>query len=1157
MSNFNVVTELLLNGVWTDITPDVFQGEAITVTRGRADQASTADPSSCALGLNNQTGKYSPRNPMGVHYGVIGRNTPLRTRLASAAQNYMALPGGATTLKEDGVSAATTPDAAVLDIVGDIDVRVDVEPCTWRPLHEFGLACKYVNSAANRITTGNIVSRSWRFWIDTNGYLVFSWNPSGGIAADITVSSTIPVPVTSGRLSVRVTLDVDLGGTDRRLFFYTAPTLGGAYTQLGAAVQTPGVTSINSGSADLDIGRAYAEIAGGSQQMLFQGKVYGAEVRSVIGGTVVASPDFTTLDVGGAAGLTDAQGRVWTMRGNATIANPTARFHGEVPAWPQRWDKTGRDIRTGVQAFGVARRLGKGYPSLRSTLYRALTSQPDMVAYWPAEDGDNATKLASAVPDGDPMNLYGVVELGSYDGFLASEPLPSTSSTQWTGTVPKYTSTGRTQAKFLMAIPAAGEVGGGGWNEVWRARAYGTAPLWVLSVSVGGSLRLQAFNEDNVQIHDSGAMAFGVNGKKLLVSVEFEHAGANINWTVSTLEVGQASGTSVNGTLLARTLGRVLRIGINTESFLADTAIGHISVHSGITNIADLSEQLGAFSGELATDRIMRLCREEAVPATVIGDSSDATRLGAQLPGQLLDLLRGAGDSDMGVLYEPREFLGLAYRTRASMYAQEADLTLAYDDETVSEMEPTEDDDEVHNDITVTREGGSSVRTELTTGTLSTLPPPLGVGRYEDGVSVSLRRDEDLPDQAGWRLHVGTVDEPRYPVLGLNLGAASFRSDAALTAAAMALDVGGRVLVTDAPMETTGPDDVQQLAQGFTETINPFVWLIGINCSPAAPWDVAVWDDTAGPGEARYSSDGSTLSAAALISGTALLLSGVSPGRASTPDVAALDIVGDIDIRVHAALDDWTPSATQTLVSKSLATGNQRSWQFSVNSTGNLVLVWSANGTATLTATSTAAPVVVNGAALWVRATLDVDNGAAGRDARFYTSTDGETWTQLGTTVTTATVTSIFNSSATVVVGAIDAGVSNRLAGKVSAVEIRNGIGGTVVARPEFGAQTVGTSSFADSTGKTWTITAPAAIASAAASLFPDTLFVSTPTGPVWSDTAVPYDICIGGERMTVTAVTGAGAAQVFTVTRSVNDVAKAHASGAAVGLFKPGIYAL
>jgi hypothetical protein len=65
-----------------------------------------------------------------------------------------------------------------------------------------------------------------------------------------------------------------------------------------------------------------------------------------------------------------------------------------------------------------------------------------------------------------------------------------------------------------------------------------------------------------------------------------------------------------------------------------------------------------------------------------------------------------------------------------------------------------------------------------------------------------------------------------------------------------------------------------------------------------------------------------------------------------------------------------------------------------------------------------------------------------------------------------------------------------------------------------------------------------------------------TTTGKEWVDTELPWDITIGGERMTVTAISGT-APQTFTVTRAVNGVEKSHAIAASVELAEPARLAL
>lgn len=66
---------------WTDITSYVRFNPAITITRGRADEFSTAAPARCTLWLSNSDGRFFPRNPTGAYYGQLRRNTPLRVRV--------------------------------------------------------------------------------------------------------------------------------------------------------------------------------------------------------------------------------------------------------------------------------------------------------------------------------------------------------------------------------------------------------------------------------------------------------------------------------------------------------------------------------------------------------------------------------------------------------------------------------------------------------------------------------------------------------------------------------------------------------------------------------------------------------------------------------------------------------------------------------------------------------------------------------------------------------------------------------------------------------------------------------------------------------------------------------------------------------------------
>ncbi|MGW0495040.1 hypothetical protein ACWD0Z_06255 [Streptomyces sp. NPDC003007] len=201
-------------------------------------------------------------------------------------------------------------------------------------------------------------------------------------------------------------------------------------------------------------------------------------------------------------------------------------------------------------------------------------------------------------------------------------------------------------------------------------------------------------------------------------------------------------------------------------------------------------------------------------------------------------------------------------------------------------------------------------------------------------------------------------------------------------------------------------------------------------------------------------------------------------GDASTPDTAALDITGDIDVRVDLTLLNWLQPEPGTtgifdLFAKYASTG--RSWLLGTLD-DTVLFRWSQDGTNLLNAQSAPLPIPADGR-LALRATLDVDNGSGGRTITFYTApTMAGPWTQLGSPVVQAGTTSIANTDTAVKVGDATNFVFTEALGRIHAAEVRNGIGGTVVAAPDFTVQAAGTTSFVDSAGRSWTVNGAASI---------------------------------------------------------------------------------
>ena len=219
-------------------------------------------------------------------------------------------------------------------------------------------------------------------------------------------------------------------------------------------------------------------------------------------------------------------------------------------------------------------------------------------------------------------------------------------------------------------------------------------------------------------------------------------------------------------------------------------------------------------------------------------------------------------------------------------------------------------------------------------------------------------------------------------------------------------------------------------------------------------------------------------------------LTGASGTYISTPDSAALSITGDQEIWAWIAADDWTPSSQQTIAAKWTTTGNQRSIRLDLTTAGELRLYWSNDGSTENSAAVSSATLgsigATDGQGIMVGASIDVDNGASGRDIKYYYSLDGGTTvTQLGSTRTSATATSVFDSTAAFEIGGYDSGTAQRFTGKVYRARLYAGLTRLDVradpvfcADPAYPATTaakVASTSIGDQQGNTWTLNGAAA----------------------------------------------------------------------------------
>jgi hypothetical protein len=239
-----------------------------------------------------------------VDDGRGGTNTTTVTITASGpgGDGFVSLPGSAG-------NYVSAPDAARLDVTGDLDVRADVALNDWST--NSGKFIAKLGDAYEFMLNGT--SKGLRVaWFETAGALRIR-------------NSNAALPVSNGqRIQVRAALDVDNGAGGHTVTFYyrTNTTLSlsdhTGWTQLGSAVTISGLSSVRAGNSQIALG-AHAD---GSKEF-WAGSYYQAAIFNGIAGTPAANLDFRTTSqlISNPPNYTqwrDPAGNTWTIRGTAT-----------------------------------------------------------------------------------------------------------------------------------------------------------------------------------------------------------------------------------------------------------------------------------------------------------------------------------------------------------------------------------------------------------------------------------------------------------------------------------------------------------------------------------------------------------------------------------------------------------------------------------------------------------------------------------------------------------------------------------------------------------------------------------------------------------------------------------------------------------------------
>lgn len=815
--------EAYLGGDWQNLTDDVRQRPGIKIDRGRRNEATGSTPGKCTFvlddGPDHGNGNYSPRNPLGTWFGTLGQNNPIRVGLevgrdtftrteadgwgdsehngpwtaATAGTTASSVSGG------EGRHAVSTTSSYALQFL-DFDVR------------DIDVSVKVTIDSVSDVTGGDL-------------------EPANIVLRGQSLASfyLVRLTVTSAET---VTLRLMSGDTTTIAGPFTLPD---AYTgqswRVRAAMEQSHL-----------VAKAWPD---GSPEPLDW------QVSSIRENPLGAG--FVGIRSGVGGGNTNTKPVVFRYD-EFELRHP--RFAGEISSFSPTTSVEHNNREVAVECGGLLRRVLKYQKQLDSPVRRWLLNDSDVtpVEYWPLEELPTAGVQGANAVGGSPAQFVrgtdgsgpvGAVKWGTTDNIPPSIVA-----------APELTAGGQ----LIFEVPPE-STNDTNWSVSWGQRISADAGcrIWLRTTGSSGNSGYQIiiYTNGDIEIYELTGGTL-----ELSSSLESMRAGFDNVWHACTF-TAEANGSAtdiffyidnhgIGSTVAGQALSELRRIELTSETgTTAPSAYSHVAVCDELIDNTDYFEAFfgwgasapeSGFEGEQFLSRFVRLCTEQGIPYSYIGSLFNQDRLmGPQTPNSIGTLITECAERDTGTLYEPRTFPALAIRSVRSLYDQDSIVTIDYSAGQVApEFAPVDDDLEPLNDATVKATyTGTEARYEKTSGANNVNDPGTeagAVGRYDKTVSVNVNLDDQLKTMAGWLVHLGTVDEPRFPSLTIDLRGTAIEDDDA--AAVLEANIDDKLTLTGLS-DTLIYDDVDQLVRGYTEVFDTaFRHVITFNVSPASPYRI-------------------------------------------------------------------------------------------------------------------------------------------------------------------------------------------------------------------------------------------------------------------------------------------------------------------------------
>jgi hypothetical protein len=567
------------------------------------------------------------------------------------------------------------------------------------------------------------------------------------------------------------------------------------------------------------------------------------------------------------------------LYGKAAIGAPVrVSVNGSVRGWGAASSfrsEQSRDFRAAprrgkswvdVSAGGTLERVNQWAANIRSPFYiynTSIASAP-LAGYWPLEDARGTTRAFTPVQGASSGPVTNLAFESQYrpagsdpvadvnasptatEGFFIPGAATSTSGWQisW---IQKFTSFDAAETYPLLLWRTSNGVD---WSLIF------SAGNWVLIGSNGFSEVVPA----TVNLADAGWILWNVEAR-------YSAGTTNIQATY-TIENALGAGTSgVFGDTYSGVTGS-LEKWLTTGLTIADMSLGHVLGMNVDKSVEDLGSdnRANALAGRPLEPVEFRftsiLGTYLGLPVDYSPGATPSTIMGVQRSGSLPDILAEIAASDDALVFDDRQNSTVFMMLRSARYSQ---TPIRID---VSELPfpPSESDDDanVWNVSKLVQPDNAEHSARDDTSPRGTQPPPNGIGeRIQPPLKVNiadLAIFGGMAQHANWWLKRGTVDEPRYPKVVINLAAL----DASRVAALEQIDIGSVI-------EITGyRENVIRLhVLGYSESIGwPNARTLTLNCAPDVQFALGKWNSDA----SLWDLETSTLAAPAAPTDTTLTL---------------------------------------------------------------------------------------------------------------------------------------------------------------------------------------------------------------------------------------------------------------------------------------------